>query len=76
MKVILLAPLPGYSHFEGEVINLPPKVAEEAINNKLAEPFAGKSKPEKTQAEEPITGDNTEKPAKPAKPAKGSSKNK
>lgn len=59
MKVKLLAPLPGYSHFEGEVINLPPKVAEEAINNKLAEPFDGKS-----PKEGPKTGDNADKPAK------------
>jgi len=38
MKVKLLNPLPGYSHFEGEVINLPDKVAKEAIEKKLAEP--------------------------------------
>lgn len=67
MKVILLAPLPGYSHFEGEVINLPPKVAEEAINNKLAEPFTI----EKPKQAESKTGDNA---GQSARTAKGSSK--
>lgn len=71
MKVILLAPLPGYSHFEGEVINLPNKVAEKAINNKLAEPFDGKSEPVKTPEGGPIAGDKTNQPARTAK---GSSK--
>jgi hypothetical protein len=37
MKVKLLAPIKGYSHFEGEEIILPKEVAEKAIEQKLAE---------------------------------------
>lgn len=38
MKVRLLTPIKGYAYFEGEVVNLPDKVAKEAIESKKAEP--------------------------------------
>lgn len=47
MKVKLLSPLPGYSHFEGEVINLPDKVAKAVIEKKLAEPVVKKEDKDK-----------------------------
>ena len=38
MKVKLLTPVKGYGYFEGEIVNLPDKVAKEAIEAKKAEP--------------------------------------
>lgn len=46
MKVKLLAPIKGYAYFEGEIVNLPDKVAKEAIESKKAEPV-GKQQDEK-----------------------------
>lgn len=44
MKVKIIQPIPGYAHFEGEVINLPDKVAKELLEQKKVEAIA---KPDK-----------------------------
>lgn len=44
MKVKILQPIKGFAHFEGEVINLPDKVAKELIEQKKVEAIA---KPDK-----------------------------